>query len=1721
MHEFTHRCGRGGAVRRVLIGILVTIAVVVAAGALLGPTIAGGYTAGVIERAVGERIAGRVEVSGMSLSWAGPQAAGSVEVFTPDGDRVADVSVTVERPLLGLLFADGARRDLGEVAIGGRVSAERGEDGAWSLARALESASDPAPDGPVLGPDETADAHEPLTLPNGVEATLRLVAIDVAVSPGGRNASGDAARPIEGTLDGTLVYAPGRPVRAELSLVRAGAVGDPVTLLALTAELADLVAEDGSLTTADASGPIRLELRAPTELVARVLDERAGGAGETGGGVEGLAAVRVAGGRIELDAEGGGVGLRGMLPAAVATRLASGEGAGRGGAAATFTDDVGFELVTNALSVPLPPRGDPGAWDLRDATFVAQLETTAASARVRADEGVGTVRVDPLRGGVSLIEGAGGFIVSAETSASYEGEPAGSVLLDVRATGWLDNDGTLRSGPEFVRARAMASGTPAALLAPVLERAGLRPSEVLGETVSVDVRAGMRTAAGDGEAFITVGDRRVELPEVGVPYVAASLASRLTSVWASLEFDDRSVRSREGGVQVQTDAAGAMLRPLLDGSGYTARAGGTAILDVTGFSVPIAAAGATGGAGGGLLGSLRLDDLRGRVRLLAGDVGLTRDETGDSVLLESIDLGFSSGGLGTGMDVAAAAATGSAAEPGEPRWGVDVRGVQNGQRFAVRGGGRVLGVPAEAPIGPESAARVLATATPEGSVDFISMPSRLGSLVSPDVRETLGALLGERFKGRVVLGVDEGSPAGLAAGLSFEGDGGLIDGTVVVERRPAGSASGGLVGAVRAEELRAVLLDPAGAADLLPAGARVEVLPGGRAEVTLRDARLGLGAGAGGAGVDPADGRGTVRVELTDVRVRAAAGGEPIEAVLDGPISVAWDGSAAVMDAAVTGGSPGAGGGSPMRIAGRVEAAGLAAGFSQTRLTGSVEATGVPGAWVGAAAGAAGPELAAAAAELAGERLDVSARAEPAGGRRLVVEAQGERATASTSVGFAEGGARFGATAARATLTDAAVAALARLAPADDADAAAGGFGSLGLAAPVEVRGSVEPWTLAFGSGAEAGGTGRGWAAIGAVRVELDEAVLTGVPVGAGRTSAVGLRGVRASYAPSAGHAGGELEASVHEAGPGGEVGARAALVRAEIGSLGPEPSGVVEVREGDPAALDRLLGRSAGREAVLSLEEALGGAFGATLAIGDAADGAGADVGGAAADGAGGGVVFEARSPRLTASGRARAVGPEAGGGYELASPGRFRWIITPEAAAGLRAERARRDGAVGGGGVGGVVGEARRAGERPRLRVATPVELSGRLDVLRAGPAGALFAPDVFAAEGTVAVSSFDVLSGSGAGAQRVRSPALAGSVSTANGGRSAAFELRSEPGEGAVSPGAEALALSGVLRGFADGSGGFTPDEAVLDTMARGTVITALVDVVAGLDGVLIDLVGPVVTLDAELRDYALSREAGRLEATASGDLAAARVSGDVSARALAVSDDSELRVTEITAAGSRRFFRVLLPGFEVFEKTEEEAPAVVSTSGVRVPLGGDLSRLEGTVRVDLGEVRFKTRSVLGNVLRATGNLVSGKAGRRLEPFEVTFTRGVGRYEDVVIPAGEFEVVMSGEIDLVRERAEVLLRVPAYALSGDVSALIENLPIAGAVLGEATTVPILLSGPFDDLKAEVAVDRLGENVGRGLEEGLFKGIEKLIRGTTGGGEEEEESEEEEKGGGAEGGG
>ncbi len=225
----------------IAVGGVVLILVVLAA---LAPTIiSSGLGRGAIRGAIQQRLDGTVSLTGLDLSWSGPQSVTGFAVNTNDGVTAVNLDLTVNAGLLELVTGDV---EAITVDLSGKIRGEVRPDGSTTFAKLLARRNLPVTPRP--------SPIKPFSLADVPPVTLRLSGLSVALAEQGT--------PREFNLDdlhGELSYTPGEQVKLDLAgdVTGTGNTGSVV----VTGQVSGLVDADGALTPDRAAGRIEVQIR--------------------------------------------------------------------------------------------------------------------------------------------------------------------------------------------------------------------------------------------------------------------------------------------------------------------------------------------------------------------------------------------------------------------------------------------------------------------------------------------------------------------------------------------------------------------------------------------------------------------------------------------------------------------------------------------------------------------------------------------------------------------------------------------------------------------------------------------------------------------------------------------------------------------------------------------------------------------------------------------------------------------------------------------------------------------------------------------------------------------------------------------------------------------------------------------------------------------------------------------------------------------------------------------------------------------------------------------------------------------------------------------------------------------------------------------------------------------------------------------------------------------
>jgi hypothetical protein len=297
----------------------------------------------------------------------------------------------------------------------------------------------------------------------------------------------------------------------------------------------------------------------------------------------------------------------------------------------------------------------------------------------------------------------------------------------------------------------------------------------------------------------------------------------------------------------------------------------------------------------------------------------------------------------------------------------------------------------------------------------------------------------------------------------------------------------------------------------------------------------------------------------------------------------------------------------------------------------------------------------------------------------------------------------------------------------------------------------------------------------------------------------------------------------------------------------------------------------------------------------------------------------------------------------------------------------------------------------------------------------------------------------------------------------------------------------------------------DPSALDTWrakvdVRATQVpTAIVDLLAGQGGLLVEALGAHVDAMVQAPEISLSKGAFVVDLKSEQD--SLHAEGHLADRAVIIDkQDGVLAHVGLGPLMSQRVVGKLLPTLVDVQKPDDAAPAMFAVDALHFPLDGDLRKLDGNVRIDLGVITY-----------GLGNLKSGFAGKiasalgssmptgtwKVPAITVPIKKGVAGYDKLPIQIGGHEYMFSGTYDMVTDVALLSAQVPVKLLGKKISAELDRVR---DYVDPDITVPITIKGSIlnpsiglDNGALEKVLKKAAEKaVGKGLD-GLLDGLKK----------------------------
>lgn len=301
-----------------------------------------------------------------------------------------------------------------------------------------------------------------------------------------------------------------------------------------------------------------------------------------------------------------------------------------------------------------------------------------------------------------------------------------------------------------------------------------------------------------------------------------------------------------------------------------------------------------------------------------------------------------------------------------------------------------------------------------------------------------------------------------------------------------------------------------------------------------------------------------------------------------------------------------------------------------------------------------------------------------------------------------------------------------------------------------------------------------------------------------------------------------------------------------------------------------------------------------------------------------------------------------------------------------------------------------------------------------------------------------------------------------------------------------------IKGTISGISTPTGVIETSNPIIT--AKGDIRSlpsALVDAFSVKNGLPGEILGPSVNVALDAQNFskaggtvsfsAVSTETGAVTengATTQRPRAEMSLKGNAQNGVLVAPLNITLRRVDL---GLEKRLSGVLPMIADLEKKYEDKQAVIASPQLAIPLDGNTSKLNGTLKIDPGDARFKTSGTFGALLRAIKTKDQGKIFQRLKPVDLSITNGVITYPRWAFPMGEFNMEIEGTVDLPQSYIDMVAWVPIGQLVEDVAGVFSRIPgvgTAGNMINQSTMVPIRFKGPMGNTKPSPDAGLFGKN-------------------------------------------
>ena len=193
-------------------------------------------------------------------------------------------------------------------------------------------------------------------------------------------------------------------------------------------------------------------------------------------------------------------------------------------------------------------------------------------------------------------------------------------------------------------------------------------------------------------------------------------------------------------------------------------------------------------------------------------------------------------------------------------------------------------------------------------------------------------------------------------------------------------------------------------------------------------------------------------------------------------------------------------------------------------------------------------------------------------------------------------------------------------------------------------------------------------------------------------------------------------------------------------------------------------------------------------------------------------------------------------------------------------------------------------------------------------------------------------------------------------------------------------------------------------------------------------------------------------------------------------------------------SERIVGKLVPLLVHATKPAGAKPVALSVSKFSLPLDGDLSKLNGTVTLDLGEVGYSLLPGFESALALAKLSDKAVASTTLEPLVIPIVNGVAGYDKLPVSIDGTQYFFTGTYDLAKSEMRFATELPLTLLGKKFS---NDLDKARDFIDPAMLVPIEIHGTWSKPKFKLGQKFIDDVLAKALDGLLKKGLDDLLGG------------------------